>query len=433
MLSATTLVMIMTMPGLALYYGGFSNINSHLNTMSMVYISYSLTIVIWVTYGYTLTFSGDTSGIIGNFNKTLLHGLSPLSINPDFETIPEFLFVAYEYTFVSITVALVSGGLIERVKFWAWVLFVILWTTFVYLPVAHWVWHPEGFLRHWGVLDFAGGTVVHVNSGIATLIGTLVVGRRITRHENPRNMGFVLIGTCLLWFGFMGFNAGSAFQSNERAAVALINTNVSAAVASVTWMMVQTTHTGKPTLAGLCDGAIAGLVGITPAGGYVNLIGAIVIGILEGILPYWAIILKTNYNLYDDTFNTFALHCVAGTIGAIAVGIYADKKVCTIESDKINRTCSDGFISGNYSLLGKQVVGVLVCIAYSGLITLIIMLVIKKTIGVRVNELEEREGLDKGQHGGEIAYREFDENEMFVFEEVEHLPQSNYRLNNTSN
>jgi Amt family ammonium transporter len=426
MLTATALVMIMTLPGLALYYGGFSMKSSHLNTMSMVFVSFSISVVIWVAYGYSLTYSHDYGGIIGSLDKAFLFGLSPKSENVHFKSIPEYLFIAFEFTFMSLTVALVSGGLIERFKFSSWVLFVILWTSLVYIPIAHWVWHPLGFLNNWGVLDYAGGTVVHINSGIATLVVTLVLGKRLKPHENPRNMTLVLIGTCLLWFGFMGFNAGSSFRANQSSSISLLNTNLSAAVSSLVWMTLQISHTGKPTLAGLCDGAISGLVGITPASGYVNVVGAVVIGIFEGIIPYWAIYFKTEKNLYDDTFNTFALHCIAGSIGAVLLGVYSDKKICNY--NEIRKNCRDGALSGKFELVGWQVVGVLVSMAYSAFGTFCIIWVLQRTVGVRVSSEEEREGLDVAQHGGYVAYREFGEREMFEIEEV-----SSIRLNQKIN
>ena len=327
MLAATALVMIMTIPGLALYYHGFANKNSQINTMAMVFISYVIVSVIWIVYGYALAFGDDAAnGFIGNGRKIFLQGLSPNSFSTLAPTIPEYIYCTYQCTFAAITTGLFCGGLIERVRFDTWIVLSILWTTFVYLPIAHWVW-AGGFLAQWGVLDFAGGTVVHINSGIAALSGTIVLGMRLNPHENPRSMTFIMIGTGLLWFGWFGFNAGSAVAANGNAAAAFINTNSAAAVSSLTWITIQSFHTGRPTLAGLCDGSISGLVGITPGAGYVNLMGAFIIGIACGIIPYGAIILKNRLNLYDDTLNTFGVHCIGGIVGALLTGIYADPTI----------------------------------------------------------------------------------------------------------
>ena len=395
-LASTALVMLMSIPGLALYYGGFANKTSQINTMAMVFASYSLTSIVWVVYGYALAFGDDVAGgFIGDGRRIFLQGLSPSSISPLASTIPEFIYCAFQLTFAAITVGLACGGLIERIKFSAFIVFSLLWATFVYLPVAHWVW-GGGFLMKWGVLDYAGGTVVHINSGIAALAGTIVLGKRLDPHENPRSMAFIMIGTGLLWFGWFGFNAGSAVAANGNATAAFINTNTSAAVSSIVWISVQSFHTGKPTLAGLCDGAISGLVGITPAAGLVNTMGAICIGIAVGIIPYGAIIMKNKVNLYDDTLNTFGVHCVGGIVGALLTGIYADPGI----------GYGTGMLFGKPEQLGWQIVGVLLVAAYSGIVTTLIMYLLKITMGIRVTVYEEPEGLDKSQHG-DVAYFEY--------------------------
>jgi ammonium transporter, Amt family len=424
MLVATALVMIMTMPGLALYFGGFSKKAAQLNTMSMVFVSYAVVTVIWVTYGFSLAFSPTVHGVIGDGSHFFLAGFAPDSVQSKDIQMPVYLYVAYQMSFAAITVALVSGGLIERTKFAAWLGFIVLWVTAVYAPIAHWVWADGGFLKEMGVLDYAGGTVVHLNAGIATLVGTLIVGKRTDRHENPRNLPFVMIGTCLLWFGFMGFNGGAAGGANAKAATALLNTNISAAAASITWMLMQTFHTGKPTLAGLCDGAIAGLVGITPAGGYVNPMGATVIGLVEGILPYGAVIFKTSFDLYDDTFNNFALHCISGSIGALLTGIYADPSICHHGDDigGAKEHCHSGLLFGNPKQFGLQLAGVCICLAYSAAMTAVILIALKKAIGLRVKIEKEKQGIDKVEHG-EFAYIEFKENDDHLnITVVEKLP-----------
>ena len=397
MLASTALIMLMSIPGLALYYGGFANKTSQINTMAMVFVSYSMTSIVWIVYGYALAFGDDTvGGFIGNGRKIFLQGLTPNSISPLASTIPEFIYCTFQLTFAAITVGLVCGGLIERIKFDAFLVFSVLWATFVYLPIAHWVW-GGGFLMQWGVLDFAGGTVVHINSGIAALVGTIILGKRLNPHENPRSMSFTMIGTGLLWFGWFGFNAGSATAATGNAATAFINTNTATAVSSIVWISVQRFHTGKPTLAGLCDGSISGLVGITPAAGLVNTMGAVCIGIAVGIIPYGAIILKSKLDLYDDTLNTFGVHCIGGIVGALLTGIYADPGI----------GYGTGMLFGNPEQLGWQVVGILLVMTYSGVVTAIIMYGLKATMGIRVSMIEEPEGLDKSQHG-DVAYFEYE-------------------------
>ena len=396
MMIATCLVLIMTLPGLVLYYGGFSNKPSQINTMAMVFVSYALVTAVWICYGYALAFGDDVAGgLIGNGRKIFLQGLSQNSISTAAPTIPEYLYCAFESCFASLTVALACAGLIERIKFTSYVYFVVLWTTFVYLPIAHWVW-GGGFLSAWGVIDYAGGTVVHINSGIAALVGTIIMKKRLDPHENPRSIGFVMMGTGFLWFGWFGFNGGSSLYSGAKAGIAFINTNTAASVSSIVWITIQKFHIGKPTLAGLCDGAIAGLVGIAPAAGYVNTMGAIIIGIAVGVLPYGAIILKSKINLYDDTLNTFSIHYSSGTLGALLVGIYADPDIGG----------KTGILYGHPRQLGLQVAGILACTAWSAIVTGIILLILKSTVGIRVSELEEEEGLDKSQHG-DVAYNEY--------------------------
>ena len=396
MLISTTFVMIMSIPGLALYYGGFSNKTSQINTIALVFASYCLTSIVWIVYGYALAFGDDKGGIIGNGRKIFLQGLSSNSVSPFASTVPEYIFVAFQLTFASITVALVCAGFIERIKFSSYLIFSVLWATFIYVPIAHWVW-GGGFLSQWGLLDFAGGTVVHINSGMAALAGTVVLGKRLIPHENPRSMAFIMTGTGFLWFGWFGFNAGSSHAANGNAAAVVINANTASAVSSIVWISMQSFHAGKPTLAGLCDGAISGLVGITSAAGYVNLMGAVCIGLVTGILPYWAIILKSQVKLYDDTLNTFGIHCVAGVIGAIFTGIYADPEIGG----------ETGMLFGRPEQLGWQIVGVLIIMIYSGVGTGVLIYLLKITIGIRVSESEEHEGLDKSQHG-DIAYFEYE-------------------------
>ncbi len=323
MIVATAFVMLMTLPGLALFYGGLAKRKDSLNTMAMSFVTYCIVSFLWVLYGFSFTFGTDIGGIIGSAEKLLLSGVGTNSINDLAKTIPEYVYVVYQMTFAAITVALASGAYIERMKFSAWVLFSILWMTLVYVPVAHWVW-GGGFLAKLGALDFAGGTVVHVNAGVAALVGALVLGKRHEVALKPSNLTLVVTGAGLLWFGWFGFNAGSALAANGLAGAAFINTNTAAALAAISWMFTEWMHTKKPTVLGLASGAVAGLVAITPAAGFVNIKGAIIIGILAGMIPYVAVAgIKAKLG-YDDSLDAFGIHGVGGMLGAILTGIFAD-------------------------------------------------------------------------------------------------------------
>jgi len=393
MIVATAFVMLMTIPGLALFYGGLSKRKDSLNTMAMSFVTYCIVSALWVIYGYTLTFGTDVRGIIGNAEKLLLSGIGVNSINDLAKTIPEYVYVVYQLTFAAIAVAIASGAYIERMKFSAWVLFSILWMTFVYIPIAHWVW-GGGFLAKLGALDFAGGTVVHVNAGIAALVGALVLGKRREVSLKPSNLTLVVTGAGLLWFGWFGFNAGSAVAANGIAGAALINTNTAAALAAISWMFTEWLHTKKPTVLGLASGAVAGLVAITPAAGFVNIKGAFVIGILAGIIPYFAVAFIKPKLGYDDSLDAFGIHGVAGTLGAILTGIFADPTI---------NEAGKGLLYGNPGQLLIQLAAVGVTMIYDAVITLIIFLLIKAFIGLRVEEEHEISGHDESQHG-EKAY-----------------------------
>jgi Amt family ammonium transporter len=390
MIVATALVMLMTVPGLALFYGGLAKRKDTLNTIAMCFISFSIVSILWVIYGYSLVFGEDILGIIGSPSKIFLSGVNPNNISG---TIPEYIFIIFQLTFAAITVALVSGALIERMKFSAWVLFCILWMTLAYLPVAHWVW-GGGFLAKLGALDFAGGTVVHINAGIASLIGSIMLGKRRDTSLIPHNLTMVATGTGLLWFGWFGFNAGSALAANGLSGVAFINTNTAAASASLSWMFTEWLYSKKPTLLGIASGAVAGLVAITPAAGFVNIIGAIIIGIVAGIVPYFAVIrLKSKFG-YDDTLDVFGIHGVAGTIGALMTGLFADPT--------INEAGKGAFFGNPYQFL-IQLLAVAVTIVYVSIISFFVFLIIKLLLGLRVDRNDELIGLDESQHG-EKAY-----------------------------
>ncbi len=393
MIVATALVMLMSIPGLALFYGGLAKRKDSLNTMAMTFITFCIASLLWVIYGYTLTFGTDISGIIGSAKNLFLSGIGPNSISDLAKTIPEYIFIMYQLTFAAITVALASGAYIERMKFSAWILFSILWMTVVYVPVAHWVW-GGGFLAKLGALDFAGGTVVHINAGIAALVGALVLGKRREKAIIPGNLTLVLTGAGLLWFGWFGFNAGSALAASGLAGAAFINTNTATAVAAISWMIVEWMHSGKPTVLGLASGAVGGLVAITPAAGFVNITGSIIIGIAAGVIPFFAVAKLKPLLGYDDTLDAFGIHGIGGTIGALLTGVFADPAVNEL---------GKGLLYGNPGQLWTQFIAVAVTVAYSGIMTFIIFMIIKAVVGIRVDAEEESVGLDESQHG-ERAY-----------------------------
>jgi Amt family ammonium transporter len=385
MLIATALVMLMSLPGLAIFYGGLAKAKDTLNTIAMVFTAYAIASVVWVIYGYSLAFGTDIGGIIGSPEKLFLSGVDIESLEG---TIPELLFVAFQGTFAAITLALISGSYIERMKFSAWLIFSILWVSLVYVPIAHWVW-GGGFLAKLGALDFAGGTVVHINAGIAGLVGALILGKRKDTALIPSNLPMVVIGTGLLWFGWFGFNAGSAVASNALVSVALLNTNVATAVAALSWMFVEWLHAKKPTVLGLASGAIAGLVAITPAAGFVNVIGAIIIGFVAGIVPYFAVAVLKHKLGYDDALDVFGIHGVAGILGAILTGVFADP---SINED------GKSLLYGNPGQVLIQILSVVVTIIYSAIATFVILMVVKALTGMRVSHEEEIAGLDSSQH-----------------------------------
>jgi ammonium transporter, Amt family len=393
MIVATAFVMLMTLPGLALFYGGLAKRKDTLNTMAMSFVTYCIVSLLWVFYGFTFAFGTDVGGFIGSAEKLFLSGVGVNSINDLAKTIPEYIFVTYQLTFAAITVALASGAYIERMKFSAWVLFSVLWMTLVYLPIAHWVW-GGGFLAKLGALDFAGGTVVHINAGVAALVGALVLGKRKEASLKPSNLTLVITGAGLLWFGWFGFNAGSALAANGLAGAAFINTNTATAMAAVSWMFTEWMHTKKPTVLGLASGAVAGLVAITPAAGFVNIHGAVVIGILAGIVPYFAVATIKPKLGYDDSLDAFGIHGVGGMLGAILTGIFADPSI---------NEAGRGLLYGNPGQLVIQIKAVVATAVYSGVVTFIIFMLVKAFTGVRVESEHEITGLDESQHG-EKAY-----------------------------
>lgn len=393
MIVATALVMFMSIPGLALFYGGLAKRKDVLNTIAMTFVTFCIVSVLWVLYGFSFAFSGDIGGFIGDGAKLFLSGVGAASINDLAKTIPENIFIVYQLTFAAITVALASGAYIERMKFSAWILFTILWFTFCYVPVAHWVW-GGGFLAKLGALDFAGGTVVHINAGIAALVGALVLGKRREASLIPNNLTLVITGLGVLWFGWFGFNAGSALGAGGLAGVAFMNTNLAASMAALAWMLVEWMHSKKPTVLGLASGAVAGLVAITPAAGFVTITGALAIGALGGVVSFFSVAVMKAKLGYDDTLDAFGIHGVAGTLGAILTGVFADPSVNEL---------GKGLLYGNPGQVMTQIIASVVTLVYTGAVTFIIFMIVKALVGVRVDHEAELTGLDESEHG-EKAY-----------------------------
>jgi ammonium transporter, Amt family len=399
MLASTALVLLMT-PGLALFYAGMVRSKNALSTIMQSFICFGVIGLQWILLGYTLAFAEGTS-FIGGLQHLGLNGIdlkaaTGLSYAP---TIPPVLFVAYQMMFAIITPALISGAFAERIKFSSYLVFVLLWATLVYDPLAHWVWGAGGWLGAMGALDFAGGTVVHISSGISALVFCLVLGRRRgypDEEMRPHNLTMTLLGTGLLWFGWFGFNAGSALGSNALAAVALMTTTTAASAGALAWMIAEWLHHKQPTALGAASGAVAGLVGITPGAGFVTPMASIIIGILAGLGCYGAVLMKTRLK-YDDSLDTFGVHGVGGTIGALLTGVFVTTAV------NEGQIVKDAVARGVVGQLGVQAVGVVATVVYAAVVTFIILKLIDVVMGLRVKPAEEEAGLDLTQHG-ETAY-----------------------------
>jgi len=407
MLVASLLVFFMT-PGLAFFYGGMVRKKNVLNTMMTSIILIGLVSIQWILFGYSISFGPDISGIIGKLDWLGFNGVGAAP-NADYAaTIPHSLFAIFQMMFAIITPAIIAGAVVERMRFAAYTAFVILWATFVYDPLCHMVWAVGGFIRELGALDFAGGTVVHISSGIAALVATLVIGKRKgykTTPMIPHNIPFVLIGGAILWFGWFGFNSGCVLGANSLTVNAFIVTNTSAAAAMLSWIMIEWIKYGKPTLLGAVTGGIVGLVAITPGSGYVTPLAAIIIGLAVSPICYFAISVVKKKLGYDDSLDAFGCHGVGGMFGAIATGLFATKSV--------NELGADGLFYGNPSLLLAQVLGVLITIAWSGGFTFVILKVISLFTKLRASESEEEEGLDVTQHG-EDAYSDMSTEESIL-------------------
>ncbi len=396
MLISTALVILMTIPGVALFYGGLIRRENVLNTMFLSLVTFAIVSILWFVYGYDLVFGADLGGIIGNLTNPFFIGvLESKRLASMAPTIPTGLYAIYEMTFAAITVALISGAIVERMKFSAWLAFVPIWLTLVYIPVAHWMW-GGGFLAQLGALDFAGGIVVHLTSGIAALALVIALGARKDAKLLPHHLGYSVIGAALLWFGWFGFNAGSAFSAGDIAVSAMIVTNTSAAVGMLAWMLMDKIKTGKPTMLGALSGAIAGLASITPAAGYVNFMAAIIIGFVASILAYTAVSSIKPRLGYDDALDVFGIHGVCGITGTLAIGVFA--------SPIINSVTTGGILFGNFTLIGVQLLAIVVVAIYAFGMTFVIAKVLDKLFGLRVEEMHEIQGLDINQHE-ESGYR----------------------------
>ena len=385
---ASAMVMLMT-PGLAFFYGGLVRAKNVVSTIMYSFISVAVVSIVWVLWGYSLAF-GDGNEFIGDLS---LVGLSGIDIN-DGETIPDILFVVFQMMFAVITPALITGAFVERFKFTTYLIFLVLWVTLVYAPICHWVWSGNGWLFDLGALDFAGGTVVHINAGIAAVAAAMLVGRRRNPGLEPHNAPYVVLGAALLWFGWFGFNAGSGLGADGLAANAFLVTNTAAATAALTWGLLSQFQTGRMGAVGVATGAVAGLVAITPAAGFVGVMGALGIGFGAGLICYFAVVLR-NKTMLDDALDVFAVHGVGGIWGAIATGIFAIAAVGG----------TDGLLNGNAEQMGTQIIAVGATLVYSLVVSLVILKVLDVIpgLGLRISEREEDEGLDLVAHG-ERAY-----------------------------
>ncbi len=390
-LVSAALVMLMT-PGLAMFYGGMVRRKNVLGTIMHSYVAIALVSLQWILAGYSLSFGPDVSGIIGNLDWAFLRGVGT-SPNPDYAaTVPHLAFMIYQAMFAVITPALISGAIAERMKFSAYLLFTLAWTTLVYDPVAHWVWGNGGWLRNLGALDFAGGIVVHITSGISALAAALYLGRRKNYQREPmppHNLPMTVLGAGLLWFGWFGFNAGSALASGGLSVIAFVTTHAAAVSATLTWMLIEWFHRGKPTMFGAATGSIAGLATITPASGFVGPMSALVIGMLAGGLCYVSLNVKGRFG-YDDSLDAFGVHGVGGILGTFGAGLFAQKM--------INASGADGLFFGNPRLLLIQMAAILSVVIYSFVVTFILLKLVGMIAGLRVSEEDEVLGLDISQH-----------------------------------
>ena len=396
MLTSTALVLMMTIPGLALFYGGMVRKMNVLATVMQSFAITCLVTVLWMIVGYSLAFTEGTP-FIGGLSRLMLNGMALDAINPLAKTIPESVYMTYQMTFAIITPALICGAFADRMKFSAMMWFMTAWSLLVYAPIAHWVWGPGGYLNDAGVLDFAGGTVVHINAGIAGLVACLVMGKRKglgTEHFAPHNLVLSVIGAGLLWVGWFGFNAGSASGANTNAGMAMAVTQIATAAAALGWMFAEWALKGKPSVLGIISGAVAGLVAITPASGFVDPTGALVIGIAAGVGCYFSATSMKKLFGYDDSLDAFGVHGIGGMIGAILTGVFAKAA--------IGGDGKSGLIDGNPGQLLIQLEGIAFTVVYCAIASFVILKVLDTVMGLRVEEEVERDGLDLALHGEAI-------------------------------
>ncbi|HOY23188.1 MAG TPA: ammonium transporter [Cellvibrio sp.] len=394
MMMSTALVLLMTIPGVALFYTGMVRKKNVLSTMAHSFVAVCIVSVLWVVVGYSLAFTPGVTPWIGSFDRFMLNGLEfiktegMVTVHHLAPTIPESVFMMFQMTFAIITPALIAGAFAERMKFSAVVAFISLWSLLVYAPVAHWVWEPTGWLASLGVLDFAGGTVVHINAGVSGLVAAIIVGPRLGFGRvamPPHNLILTVIGASLLWVGWFGFNAGSAGAADGRAGMAMFTTQLATAAAALTWMVIEWVKRGKPSVLGMVSGAVAGLVAITPASGFVGVTGAFAIGIAAGIACYWGATWLKSTMGYDDSLDVFGVHAIGGIVGALLTGVFAVKAIGGVDSS-----------------IALQAIGVVSTIVYVSAVTAVILVVLDKIIGLRVEMDEENEGLDLEQHGEHV-------------------------------
>ena len=418
MLSSTALVLLMTIPGLALFYGGMVRKKNILATLMQSFAITCIVTIVWTVAGYSLAFtpgSGSTAGYVGDLSRFMLNGIaghiskgndtqafvlaSGIKDVPDMvTTVPETVYMMFQMTFAIITPALIVGAIADRMKFSALCIFMTLWSLLIYSPIAHWMWAPSGWGAINGQLDFAGGTVVHINAGIAGLVAALVLGKRVgygTDNMAPYNLAYSVIGASLLWVGWFGFNAGSAVAANGRAGMAMTVTQIATAAAALGWMFAEWVAKGKPSVLGCISGAVAGLVAITPASGFVLPGASIIIGVAAGVICFWTATSLKHMLGYDDSLDVFGVHCIGGIVGALLTGVFAYGPLSATDASP------DGS-PGGLAQLWIQCQGVAATLIYSGVGTLILLYITKALVGLRVNEEEEREGLDLVLHGEQV-------------------------------
>ena len=388
MLVCSALVLLM-IPGLAMFYGGMVRSHNVLSTIMHSIVAMGLITLQWTILGYSLAFGSDVGGFVGGLDHVFLRGVG---LEPN-GTIPHLVFMVFQGMFAIITPALISGAVAERMKFSTYCVFILVWATLVYDPVAHWVWGGGGWLLELGALDFAGGTVVHLNSGISALVLALMIGPRIgykAQPMRPNSLVFTVLGAGLLWFGWFGFNAGSALGAGESAALAFVTTHIAAAAAAVSWTLAEWWHSRRPSMLGTASGLVAGLVVITPAAGFVSPMGALVMGLIGGVVCFMGVLIKHPLG-YDDSLDAFGIHGLGGMLGALLTGVFA--------TTLFNADGTPGVLEGNLAIMGPQILGVLATLVYAGVMTYIIAKVLDLLMGLRVTEDQEREGLDISQHG----------------------------------